>query len=139
MNATTNKPLRTTSKEVKTKIQNYILDCINTDGFDVDVKTEEEKINFLIDEYRRDYVFKDNLLRYKTYQNLFIEWIMGLPSCFNVHYTNFEILELVKEWNGYVPPDNKVYDTIENFRRLIFRELCVLARKYKVEQKLYTL
>ena len=131
--------LKTTSKEVKAKIQSYILSCIDSEGYEATATTDEEKIKFLINTYRKEYVFKNNLIHYGTYQNMFINWVMGLPSCFNVEYRNYAILELIEDWSGYVPTEKKEDATIDNFRYLIFRELCVLAKKYSYETKLFTL
>ena len=132
--------LSTTSKVVKAKIQNYILECIDGESYqDTPPQTDEEKIKFLIDTYRNEYVFKNNLVYDKTYQNMFVNWVMGLPSCFNVEYRNYAILELVESWSGYVPTKKKESATIENFRYLIFRELITLAKKYNYDTKLFTL
>jgi hypothetical protein len=36
-------------------------------------------------------------------QEAFSEWIMGLPSSFNIDFENYKILELARKWGSIKP------------------------------------
>lgn len=77
---------------------NYIINAINGEVYEKELTTEVEKLSFLKETFKHEYCFSDNLKRYKTEQNVFTEWIMGLPSVFNVDFENYAIIQLLKSW-----------------------------------------
>lgn len=58
--------------------------------------TEKELINHVADCLKNEYLFSQNIQRYKTVKNCLIEWLKGLPSCLNIEYTYFEITNIFK-------------------------------------------
>ena len=85
-------------KEVSKQINQYVLDAIDGSGYERDLKTDKEKIDFLLETFRKEYVFPYNVQRFGTEQNIFTEWCRGLPSCFNIKFYDGEILELGIKW-----------------------------------------
>lgn len=69
----TTKNPRTTSKEVKAKIQAYIIDCISTDGFDIQDNTLRAGLLLVCEEFHSAACYRHNLLKLKTYQEVFID------------------------------------------------------------------
>lgn len=93
----------------KTNLNNvafeYILGCVSTDGYDKVLTTDKEKIDFVYECFNSEYWYAENKRYYKGNDRLaFANWLMGLPSSFNVDYQNYRILELAKEW-GSIPAD----------------------------------
>lgn len=89
------------TKEIRQKTEAYILDCIDPDGYGVVCRTDKEKLNFLYSTFKKEY---GDQLRYygNNEQTAFVNWLQGLPSCFNIDFTNYRILELLREW-GVIP------------------------------------
>lgn len=93
------------SQETKQKIRSYLLDCIDLSGYDRFKGlqlSERERFkavwSIFLDEYATDY----NLKYYGSEQKTFENWLMGLPSCFNIDFENYKILELNIAW-GFLP------------------------------------
>jgi len=130
---TNTKSPRTTSKEVKQKIQSYIIDCISTDGFPVPDNSLKSGLQLVCEEFNSAACYRHNLLRLKTYQEVFIDWLQGLPSCLSVEYYDNEIIKLM-EYFGLPLPENKdIQDGVTLFRYLIFREFVALCKRNDVD------
>ena len=78
----------------------YIINAIDSEAYEVTTTTEKEKLQFLADCFKKEYCFENNLMYYKTYQNCLANWIMGLPSVFNIDFENYRIIEIAKEWES---------------------------------------
>jgi hypothetical protein len=74
----------------------YILGCIDLEGSDA------EKLEYLRERFVSEYCHANNLKYYGSYQKCLAGWIAGRPSCFNVDFENYRILELAREW-GSIP------------------------------------
>ncbi len=88
--------LKTTSKKYLNNIQNYILDSIDSEGYDIKTETPTEKLQFLFDCFEVEFNYKNNKLRYPNFQNRFANWLQGLPSAINIPHQYNKILELSK-------------------------------------------
>lgn len=93
----------TTAKGQQIKARNeamkqYILNAINSEGYEITTNTEAEKIAFLLATFKSEYGYSQNIRYYGTIQKTFENWLMGLPSCFNIDFMNYRILEIGKEW-----------------------------------------
>ncbi len=112
--------LKTSRSQLLKFVNDYILNAIDGSGYDKDLNSTEEKLQFVADCYRSEYAYPENLKRYGSHQNCFANWLMGLPSSFNVDYENYRILELAKEW-GSIPhnandkQEDKILDNWFNF------------------------
>lgn len=122
------------SKELRQLAQQYILDAINSDVYDVTTKTDKEKLQFLYDTFKKEFCYEQNLQRYGSEYNCFKEWIPGLPSQFNIEWTNYEIIKLAKKW-GSIPEnatEQQEDKIIENYWNFITSHTFQLFRKYKI-------
>ena len=88
--------LRTNSKKYLNNIQNYILDSIDGEGYDIKTETPTEKLEFLFDCFEVEFNYKNNKLRYPNLQDRFANWLQGLPSAIDLPHQNYKILELSK-------------------------------------------
>lgn len=83
---------------MKTNLNFYeqtILKSINLEGYEIPKKlTTERKINFIYLTFKSEYVHENN--KHLPNEKLFCEWLQGLPSCLNIPFMNYEILENAK-------------------------------------------
>lgn len=132
MTKTQTKNPRTTSREVKAKIQSYVIDCISTDGFPVKDDTLKTSLELVCAEFNSAACYRYNLLRLKTYQEIFIDWLDGLPSCFSIECYNGATLELMASFGLPLPSNKEPEDGIKLFKYLIFREFVALCKKNNI-------
>lgn len=124
----------TKRSQLKTIVNNYILNAIDGSGYDKDLKTDEEKLQFLADTFISEYCYPENLRYYGSYQKCFENWIMGLPSSFNIDFENYRIIEIAKEWGSLKPDaDDRAEDKIlDNWFNYIASHTMQLFSKYGI-------
>lgn len=86
------------------KINPYLLNAIDGEGYGKTFANDAEKLQFLADTFKAEYVFPENVRQYPNRQLLFAEWIKGLPSSFNIAFNYCDIIALTKDW-GTLPQD----------------------------------
>lgn len=109
----------------------YILEAIDSEGYDVVTSTPEEKLKFLWKTFNSEYGF---MIKRVGAQNAMKEWIMGLPSSFNIEFKNFDIILIAQKW-GSLPEvftDKQADKILENWFNLIACKTFQLFRKYKI-------
>jgi len=124
--------MKTNTTFVRAQVRGYILESIDSDEYEVVTTTEKEKIKFLIDTFKKEYLYPENLRYYKTTENVFINWLLGLPSCFNIEFTNYDIIQRCKVWGVDVSTPKKEDNCIKNFRYIILREIKALCKKHEI-------
>lgn len=91
---------------------NYILSAIDCSGYTVMgtdpagnltelpviCETDAQKVNFVMETFESEYIHPNN--RTGNMVNLFREYLMGLPSCINIDFENYKILEIAKQWGN---------------------------------------
>jgi hypothetical protein len=112
---------------------NYIIDAISTEGYDVEAKTTKEKLQFLKRTFESEY---GHMIPRVGEQKAFSEWIRSLPSTFNIEFYNNEIIELAKKGKSLPEnPTEKQEDKIlENYWDFIAARTFHLFKKYKVDE-----
>ncbi len=100
------KTIRT--KEQQSAFRKYILDCIDSEGYEVVCKNDRDKLEFLQRTFKNEYGW--SIARHGE-QSAFCEWLKGLPSSFGIEFTNYGIIEKAKEF-GFIPkmPSEKQKD-----------------------------
>lgn len=88
---------------IKKHAFNYILDSIDGDGYGVQLTTDKEKIDFVYNTFLSEYAHQ---IKYYggNKQRAFREYLTGLPSCINIEFRNYYILEMAKQWGSL--PEN---------------------------------
>jgi len=112
----------------------YILDAIDGEGYGQTFANDAEKLQFLADTFKSEFCYPENLRYYGNYVNCFANWLMGLPSCFNVDFENYKILELAKSWgclpiNATEKQEDKIINTWFNW---MANKTFQLMKKHKV-------
>ena len=123
---------RTNSKEVKAAIQAYIISTIDTSGFTGHDGTLKTSLEIIAAEFKRVALFDNNIRYHKTYQACFIDWLQGLPSCINIDYMNYRILELMESFGLPLPANKEETDGIDLFFALIYREYLSICKQNSV-------
>lgn len=90
--------LNTKSAAYQNKLKAYILDSIQNDS--KTLKTEREKLEYFNECFKSEFCCPQNLKRYPNHQERVKEYLMGPPSCINIAFTNYNILEIAKELHG---------------------------------------
>jgi hypothetical protein len=125
----------TRSPKFKAIVDNYILSAIDGEGYEKTFSNDTEKLQFLADTFKSEYCYPENLKRYGSYQETLRNWIMGLPSVFNIDFENYRILELSKEW-GSLPANatEKQEDKLlENWFNFIAAKTLQLMNKHSIK------
>lgn len=119
-----------------TFVNPYILDCIDSSSYDITCNTDKEKLQFLYNTFIKEYWYGENKRYYGNIINAFTSWLQGLPSCFNIDFENYVILQIAKKWGSI--PDNaseRQEDKIlENWFNFISVKTFKLFKKYKIDQ-----
>lgn len=71
-------------------INAYILQAIDTDGYDVEVNTPEEKLQFLRNTFVSEYGWH---IQQVGEINALTGWLQGLPSSINIDFYNHDIIK----------------------------------------------
>lgn len=112
----------------------YIIDCIDSSGYDIELKTDEEKLRFVAKCFQAEYLCKNTLLRDKTYQNCIAQWFMGLPSVINIDFENYKIIEIAKKWGSISEnaTDKQIDKILNNWFLFISAKFLQLLNKYHI-------
>lgn len=101
------KPELTPRQQKDAKVRQYILDCIDLSGYDIMLPTNASDYDRMLavwgifqSEYGEHQLQRHN----NNLQETFIAWLQGLPSCFNIDFENYRIIELCKDF-GIIPVD----------------------------------
>ena len=131
--------IKSTCKEFKEAVQNYIIDCLGPvwDGKNQEENDEapvNEKLQNVVNCFNSWYCpfYKKN---YPNIQEAFKQFLQGLPDCLNIEYDYYSIHEIVKGWFKQTEEEASKYniaDTEKLYYWYIYREFCRLCKKYKV-------
>ena len=109
----------------------YILSCISSDGYDQEPKTDPEKLRFLYDTFISE---KGWEIKRIGLVPCFEDWIRGLPSSFNIDFSNYDILELAKKWDS-IPlnaTEDQEHKILDNYFNFITAKTFQLFRKHDI-------
>ena len=125
--------IMTPSKALDTAVKQYILESISNDGYDNAIALTDEvaKLTFLKGTFKSEYGWA--IPRYGE-QMAFAEWIKGLPSSFNIAFTNYDILQLAIKWGYYGEKltEKQEEEILDNYWNLITVKTFQLFKKYKI-------
>ena len=78
----------------KANLKRYVLSCINPEYYGFEAKTNEEKVQFILDCFEKEFNYLNNKKRYPTLISRLGEWLQGLPGVFEVAFYNEDIINL---------------------------------------------
>jgi len=121
------------NKEQEQFYKEYILNCISNEGYsEKELKTDKEKIAFLHERFMSESGFKScEYIKRKGILTAFKDWISGLPSSFNIAYSNHDILKLAVE-SGTLSKEateNEQYKILNNYFNFIANKTLKLMKK----------
>jgi hypothetical protein len=119
--------MRTTNKEFKSQIQEYILNGLNEEFGE----TTKEQLQALTSEFNNWYSPYEKK-RTPNRQEAFKEFLNGLPSSLHTEWTNYGINQTLKGWFETVGEPYKEKDSdkeLELHHNLVYRELNTLLKK----------
>jgi len=131
---TSKKVLQTNSGIFNKQINDYILAAIDGEGYGKTFANDTERLQFLADTYRSEYGDEYNVRYYGSDLDCFANWLMGLPSSFNVDYENYRIIELAKKWGSLQQDatDRQEQRVIDNWFSLVAFKTFALMRKHGI-------
>lgn len=124
--------MRTNSKEVRMAVQKYVIDSLSTQDFDGHNGTIEASIEIVWNEFKRVALYPNNLRKLTTYQNCFMDWLQGLPSCLSVGFSDYDIDNFLTSIGLPQPTNKNSLDSAVLYYYLIYREFLALAKKHKI-------
>jgi len=83
--------MRTTTKN---KFKEFIIESIDFEG------SSKEKINYFFECYNSEFNHEYNVKAYPNHQERLKNYLLGIPSCINIPFYNWDILNLYKEQNN---------------------------------------
>jgi len=115
--------------------EDYVIDSISSEGYDEQPKTKKEKLQFLYDTFKDEYWNNNPSVQRLGETKAFEEWIKGLPSSYNIEFSNYDILKLAKR-SGSLPENatEKQEDRVlENYWNFISVKTFQAFKKYDVK------
>ena len=91
-----------TSKKTHDLYNQYLLDSIDFSGYELEIelKTNQQLINQLFKIFEKEGGW--NVKRIGLAPAL-SEWLSGLPSCINIDFANYDIIERAKKYGSLAP------------------------------------
>lgn len=128
--------MRTTRKEVTTKIREYILQNLGVPsdyGVEGYQDNDHDKLRWLRDDFNRVAIHPNNLRRLGTYDACFVDFLQGLPSAFNYNCWVYQAVDTLESW-GLPQPENKDdIDSFDLYNHLITREFKKLLKIHSLD------
>ncbi len=123
-----------TTKELNIIIFDYIVRCIDADGYELETapETDRDKLQFLRDTFHAEY---DWSIQRFGWTVAFAEWCKGLPSSFNIAFENYRIIELAKEWGTLSAgaSERREQKILDNYWNLIANKTAQLLKRHGIE------
>lgn len=109
----------------------YILNAIDADNYDVVLKSDKDKLQFLFDTFKSEYHKEKNVKGFE-------DWIRGLPSSFNIDYDFEKIINLSYMFDLMkADADEEDEDYIQNnWFKIIAKEVYQLFDEYGTDESL---
>ena len=117
----------------KHPVNQYIIDAISSEGYNSkEAITTEEKLRFALNAFQSEYGW---LIARKGKTAAFAEWLSGLPTCFNIAFSNYDILQLALKWGSIQENDRKsrknmILNNWFDFIAVKFFQLCNRNKVY---------
>lgn len=91
----------------------YLFDCIDTEQIG-ESSTDKEKVDFVFKTFETEYGNPYNKRIYPNECERLAQYLRGLPSCVNIAFTNYDIIQIGKSW-GFCKTSKAETKFIENW------------------------
>lgn len=91
----------------------YLFDCIDTEQIGENA-TDKEKINFVFKTFEDEYGNPYNKRIYPNECERLAQYLRGLPSCVNVAFADYDIIQIGKSW-GFCKTSKAKDKFVENW------------------------
>jgi len=109
-------------------VEDYLLNAIDSEPYEVECSTDKEKIKFLYDTFKSEKGYE--IKRFGELQAI-EDWLKGLPTAINIEFENYKILELAIEF-GQLDENSSEQDqniALENYFPFMALKLFKLIKK----------
>ncbi|NCC71385.1 hypothetical protein EOM09_07435 [bacterium] len=120
------------TKENKQDIEKYILNSIDSENYNIILENEKQKLEFVYNTFINEFGFR---IKQIGLYSAFSEYLQGLPSCINIDFYNYKILELAQSWGQEVETEKQQDKVINQWFDFITNQFFKLCKKYKIELK----
>jgi hypothetical protein len=120
----------TNTNEYNNKVKAYLLERVDSSGYDQDPQTDREKFDFLLGCFKSEMGW--NIERVGM-QTALKEWLSGLPSSLTVDFTYCDIIATAKAWGSLEESSTEAQiDKIcQNWFNFVAVKILQLDRKIK--------
>lgn len=91
----------------------YLFDCIDTEQIGENA-TDKEKVNFVFKTFEDEYGNPYNKRIYPNECERLAQYLRGLPSCVNVAFADYDIIQIGKSW-GFCKTSKAEAKFVENW------------------------
>ena len=120
---------RTVNKQA---IENYIIDGIKFDDPSLNELPTDWKLAKIYRDFKTQMLSKRHDLKRPTNeQEIFIDWLQGIPTGFDIEFRTFEQTELLDEWN-LLHSDNR-FDVTDTFYQNVTKVFYDLLDQYDID------
>jgi hypothetical protein len=119
---------------LKITFDQYLINNIDGSGYDLNLTTEREKLQFLHDTFIDEQGYNIKRFNYNT-KKAFADWLSGLPSCFNIDYENHIILNIGYLFNmiNANATEEQEGDFLNNWFKMVANETFKLFDKHGIK------
>jgi hypothetical protein len=119
---------------LKITFDQYLINNIDSSGYDLNPTTEREKLQFLHDTFLSEQGY--NIKRYNgNVKKAFAEWLSGLPSSYNIDFENYQILNIGYLFNmiNANATEEQEDDFLNNWFKMVANETFKLFDKHNIK------
>ena len=112
----------------------YIVNLIDSEVYEVETKTDKEKVRFILDSFNKEFNYLNNKKRYKNLIVRIAEWLKCTPSVINIEIWNEDIIRVAKEYK-LLPlelTEDEEYNFVEYWFELCASTLLSIAKENKI-------
>ena len=76
----------------------YIVSLIDSEVYEIETKTDKQKVKFVLDSFNKEFNYSNNKKRYKNLVIRISEWLKCTPSIIDIEIWNEDIIRVAKEY-----------------------------------------
>ena len=112
----------------------YIVSLIDSEVYEIETKTDKQKVKFVLDSFNKEFNYSNNKKRYKNLVIRISEWLKCTPSIIDIEIWNEDIIRVAKEYK-LLPlelTEDEEYNFVEYWFELCASTLLSIAKENKI-------